>query len=236
MSINNLMINCIESQYTQEYIANVFWRLNIAKVRSITLIPYIKNNIIYNMAYIYIDQWCETETAYNFIKRMKDSSKEVRVIYQDDDWWTVELNTHNNGNIFVGNYTLLFDENYYKNESKDDDSTAPCTELDEPDNVCDDEEWEEFRRQRPIKGLGNDYYSIDEAFEHLSELEHEFTKTNNMEEYVKIEREMQHFGNELSLSDTQNWHQFIGKYNTSANSLREVACSVNELVDSSYNW
>jgi hypothetical protein len=99
MSIKSLMINCVESQYSQEYIANVFWRQNIAKVSTITLIPYLNNSKICRIAYINIAQWCDSEAAYNFIQRLKDSSKEARIVHNDDEWWPVQINTHNNGEI-----------------------------------------------------------------------------------------------------------------------------------------
>jgi hypothetical protein len=128
MTTNNLMINCVESQYTQEYIANVFWRQHIAKVSSITLMPYLKNGEICNIAYINIGQWGESEAAYNFIQRLNNPSKETRIVHHDDEWWPVVINTHNIGDIYVGDYTLVFKSDYFIK----DDETAPCTEDDEP--------------------------------------------------------------------------------------------------------
>jgi hypothetical protein len=126
------MINCVESQYTQKYIANVFWRQHIAKVSSITLIPYLKNGEICSIAYINIDQWCESKVAYNFIQHLKDSSREVRIVHQDDDWWPVQINTHNNGvsgALFA--YTLAFPSSYFvRDESEENnDATVPCPEV-----------------------------------------------------------------------------------------------------------
>jgi len=143
----------VECQYTQEYIANVLWNQDIAKVSSITLIPYLTNDKIYSIAYVNIDQWCETEVAYNFINRLKDASKEVRIVHRDEDWWLVQLNTHNNGDIYVGDYTLSFMTNYFvrnipvENEYKDEE----CKEL-----ICN-------------KCINNDYYyySADKAMSHL---------------------------------------------------------------------
>lgn len=137
MSVKSIMINCVESQYTQEYIANVFWRQHIAKVSSITLIPYLKNSEIYSIAYIYIDEWCDSEAAYNFIQRLKDPSKEARLVHYDDVWWPVEINTHNNGDICVGAYTLAFTSDYFVKALEDvetanctdDDETAPCNDI-----------------------------------------------------------------------------------------------------------
>jgi hypothetical protein len=197
--IKSLMIPCVESQYTQEYIANVFWRQDIAKVSSITLIPYIKNSEIYSVAYINIDEWCATESAYNFIQRLKNPNQEARIVHHDDEWWPIQLNTHNNGNIAVGSYTVSFDASYFV---KSEIPTAPCTD-DESEHICDDEE-------RPIKGLNNDYYTVDEAFEHIwllnKQLDDAWEEIQSQREtpFLKIEDELLHFENELRIHESVN--------------------------------
>jgi len=112
-SIKNLIINCVELQYSHHYIADVFWHKNIAQVSSVTLIPYLKNGKVFNIAYIKIDEWSDREVAYNFIQRLKNHKNEVRFVYNDDNWWPIKINTHNNGDIVVGNYTIQFDEDYF---------------------------------------------------------------------------------------------------------------------------
>ena len=131
MTVKSVMIKCVNMRYTQEYIANVFWRQHIAKVSSIIFIPYLKNDTIYNIAYIAIDEWCDSESAYNFIQRLKEPSKEVRLVHRDDDWWPVEINTHNNGNIYVGAYTQTFTPDYfeYKEDKTDECSEDDATEI-----------------------------------------------------------------------------------------------------------
>lgn len=114
MSIRNLMITSVEGEYNQEYIAKVFWKLRIAKVSSVTLIPYLKNGETYSIAYINVDQWCDSEVSYNFIKRLINPSKENRVIHCDENWWVVKINSHNNGDIQVGSYTVTFDAAYFE--------------------------------------------------------------------------------------------------------------------------
>ena len=110
-SINNLIIYCVELQYSHYYIADVFWYNNIAQVSKVTLIPYLKNGKVFNIAYITIGQWYDQ--AYNFIQRLKNPKNETRFVYNDDNWWPIKINTHNNGNIAVGNYTIEFDEDYF---------------------------------------------------------------------------------------------------------------------------
>jgi len=126
--INSLMIPCVEIQYNQTYIANVLWYQNIAKASSITLIPYIQNSVLCNIAYIEIAEWCDTESAYKLINCLKSPNREARLVYNLDDWWTIELNRHNNGKIKVGSYTVDFDLDYF---NKDEVQTAPCTDDEE---------------------------------------------------------------------------------------------------------
>jgi len=167
MNIKNLMINCVESQYTAEYIANVFWRLNLAKVSSITLIPLLKKGEVFNIAYIYIDNWFDSEVAYNFIYNLKYSIREPRLVHYVDEWWPVQFNTHNEGNINVGIYTTKFDSSYF--------------EKPEPE------------QNRPIQGLNNDYYTIEEAEEYLFYLK----QSNFYYKKEQIAQEIIHFENEL---------------------------------------
>jgi len=126
MTITTVMIPNIEDKYTAEYIANVLWNNNIAKVSKITITPaYLKEGNVYNNAYILIQQWCESEAAYNIIQRLKNPEKEARIVHYDDEWWTIELNTHNNGDINVLHYTTKFNDTYFlKNEELDEDDNC----------------------------------------------------------------------------------------------------------------
>jgi hypothetical protein len=239
MSIKSLMINCVESQYTQEYIANVFWRQNIAKVSTITLIPYLNNSEICSIAYINIDQWCDSEASYNFIQRLKDSSKEARIVHHDDEWWPVQINTHNNGEIYVGFYTLAFPSSYFvRSEPVDDDeSTAPCSEVDE-EEFMDDEEYKNFRETHPIQGLYNDYYTPEEAEAYVHNLKLELTRSYHRklpdEALEEAENELAHLETELRIHEavtnsgnvTRRESKGCAKVYPSDNGgRREVACS-----------
>ena len=196
MSVKSVMISCVNRHYTQGYIANVFWRQHIAQVSAITLIPYLKNGEICNIAYINIDQWCDSEAAYNLIQRLKDPSKEARIVHHDDDWWPVEINTHNNGDIYLGAYTLTFSSSYFVKEVED-DATAPCTEVDDEefDSEVDDEE---FDSKHPILVRGQ-RYTVEEAEAHLSLLKKglpEFkNETANLEAELRIHQALQNSQN-----------------------------------------
>jgi len=134
MSIHSLMINCLDSQYDQEYIANVLWNRGIAHVSSITIVPYLNDNKVCSMVYIDIGEWCATEAAFNFIQSLKESPEGVRIPTNKEDFWIVQINTHNDGGIRVGDYTCIFNPAYFEeeDEEEEDDVTAPCTDEDEP--------------------------------------------------------------------------------------------------------
>ena len=77
MSINRILVTKIRSDYSAELIAKMFWYQGIAKVSTITLTP----DLLYQIADITIASWCDTEAAYEFIKKL---------VYQDKimhgDW------------------------------------------------------------------------------------------------------------------------------------------------------
>jgi hypothetical protein len=111
MSITSLMISNAEGVKNSEYIANAFWSQNIAQVSSIVLLPYLKNNKLYQMAYIEIAGWCDSEVAYNFIRRLKVLEGEARLNHNlNEDWWSVQINTHYDGQPFIDASTVTFSQ------------------------------------------------------------------------------------------------------------------------------
>ena len=114
VKMNYLMIPCVEfpSYVTYEeqphYVANTFLKQNIAKINDITLIPYWRNGVVVYVGFITILEWLDTENSYNFIQKLKNPSKETRMVYDDDDWWVIQLNTGDECNFAVENYTVYF--------------------------------------------------------------------------------------------------------------------------------
>ena len=105
------MISNAEGVKNSEYIANAFWNQNIAQVSSIVLLPYLKNNKLCQMAYIEIASWCDSEVAYNFIRRLKVLEGEARLNHNlNEDWWAVQINTHYNGQPFTDVSTVTFSQ------------------------------------------------------------------------------------------------------------------------------
>ena len=119
MSIQSLMILNAEGVFSAEYIANQFLIQNIAQVSNIIFIPCIKNNTIYQMIYIEILNWCDSEIAYNFISRLKLPEGEARINYNiNDDWWVVQSNTHYNGQIDINKYGITFSQQSFINQNE----------------------------------------------------------------------------------------------------------------------
>lgn len=201
MSINNLIINSVESKYTFEYIANAFWNQRIAKVSKITLIPYLKNNEIYSIAYIMIDEWCDSEMAYNFIQKLKHKFNEARIVYYEEYWWSVKINTHNDGYIYIGPYTMSFQSSYFEKELEHLDKNEENEEEFEEDNISRigfTKEWEEFIRSRPIKDINNILYTLEEAEEQL------WILSNKRNSTFKEVEEIEYLKNELLIHKSLN--------------------------------
>ena len=114
VKMNYLMIPCVEFpvDVTYEdqprYVANTFLKQNIAKINDITLIPYWRNGVVVYVGFITILEWFDTENSYNFIQKLKNPSKETRMVYDDDDWWVIQLNTGDECNFAVENYAVYF--------------------------------------------------------------------------------------------------------------------------------
>jgi hypothetical protein len=122
MFAKRIMIRDLESQYNAEYIANVFWGKCIARVSSITLIPYIIDDKITNTAYVEIDSFCETEEGRNCAKAMTfcDGMMIGHATPNEDNIWVIEPNTHYPGELCVGNFTTKFAADFF--ESKEEKS------------------------------------------------------------------------------------------------------------------
>jgi hypothetical protein len=98
-----LYITDIDYRITPQNIKDVFCNLNIANIKHISLTPYYKqifnDYICYQTAYIVIDEWHDSEDAYDFIQQIKSPYKEARIIYDKIDeasWWKVEEWKENN--------------------------------------------------------------------------------------------------------------------------------------------
>ena len=171
-TIKSLIIPCVEYEYTHEYIANAFWKQSIAKVSSVTLIPYIKGEWVYYIAYINIDCWCDSENAYHFIQKLNDPHKETRLVHHEDYWWSVEQSVNT---FAIRDATVQFEPSYYERfiqeeeeeEGEEEELTSLLTE--DPFTEC-RYDYQEMKIKYPICGLYGDRYTVEDAEEHINAL------------------------------------------------------------------
>jgi hypothetical protein len=83
--VQRICIPCVDNIVDVQFISRTFSKLQIAEV-SKTLIKPGQNKL---SIIIDIKRWYDTEVAYNFIQRLRDESKEARIVYKDEKWWPV---------------------------------------------------------------------------------------------------------------------------------------------------
>jgi hypothetical protein len=62
----------------------------IFRPKKICVFPEFDGKIQFFRAYIEVAEWCDRESAYNLIQRIKNPRLEARFVYNDDDWWAIE--------------------------------------------------------------------------------------------------------------------------------------------------
>ena len=206
-AIQSLIIPCVDYSYTQEYVANAFWKQRIARVSSVTLIPYIKGEWIYYIAYINVDRWCDSENAYNFIRNLNNPSKETRLVHYEDNWWSVEKSVNT---FALKDATVLFEPSYYERFIEDKEEEEEDEEVEEVEDEVEDEdeelvwltddygrpitfkdEYPIVKSEYPIKGLSKQLYTVFEAEGRVN------TLTEVLETKIKDEHEKYLFRAEI---------------------------------------
>ena len=125
MPVLTLMINRVPTTIRASLIAREFWQQDVAKVSSITMIPYMFDVDIFYTAYIKIDTWMDSEKAYDFIRDLQNNDARIKLSVS---LYRVQTNTHNNGNLLLDNYTTQFADSFYEPvEQDDDDVFSPVT-------------------------------------------------------------------------------------------------------------
>ena len=80
--INNLFIPCVEASYPAHDLIDAFYLSGIATVSEVDYEPYMKEDCLYNRAYIEVHEWHDTEAAYDFIKSLLNYDNET--LYRND--------------------------------------------------------------------------------------------------------------------------------------------------------
>jgi hypothetical protein len=88
MSINQLFIYRLPADFSIMEMFDIFYANGIATISEIYYTTYYDNNVLYNNVYITIHNWHDTEAAYNFIQRLRNSH--ANLIYDLHD----ELSCH----------------------------------------------------------------------------------------------------------------------------------------------
>jgi hypothetical protein len=213
MSVESLMIRSIDTQFTAEYIAKIFWNKEIAIVSSVTLIPQILNEKITNIAYINFETYCDTEAAYDFICRIRDDYLIFEHDYENN-CWIIEKNTHNDGNLYIENFTKVFNKNYYQIDKNDDGYLSDSTDhaviypINDDD---DDDKYPEWAIDKPIKGLRGDRYNIEEAYQRLLELKTQCTSPENYSKKMRfnLKFELDQLENEIRIHHAIEDSKFV---------------------------
>ena len=103
-------------------IALLFEYLGLFKTRKICVMPDFKRNQLCYTAYIEVAEWCDREAAYNLIRKIKNPNIEARIIYTDDDWWSVEETIEEDlkftQNAVPNKWTTVFNQQPTKDEEE----------------------------------------------------------------------------------------------------------------------
>jgi hypothetical protein len=65
-------------------------KCGLFKTKAICVFPEFNGKTQFYRAYVEVAEWCDREMAYNMIQRIKNPRVEARLVYNDDDWWSVE--------------------------------------------------------------------------------------------------------------------------------------------------
>jgi hypothetical protein len=114
MSSHIFAIKNLSKNVTPEYIANVFWNQNLARISTIVLGKDVNNEPI---ALVYVSQFGESESAYNLIKRLKTRNT-ARVIHSSDlAWDLIKYYYGLEQELFKTTQIENFSNNYYLKSS-----------------------------------------------------------------------------------------------------------------------
>ncbi len=94
MTTKVLYIPCVPADYSMFNLFELFYDYGIATVSHVSYLSYFdKKNRLMNHVYITVDEWHDTEMAYNFIKKISADYDDAHypLIYSDDNWFPVSL-------------------------------------------------------------------------------------------------------------------------------------------------
>ena len=119
-TINNITIAHVPND--RAVIALMLEYLGLLKCRKICVMPDFQRRQLCYTAYIEVAEWCDRESAYNLIRKIKRPDIEARIVYEDDNWWTVEETVKSDLCFTQGlgyeRWTTVFEEKTCESSSK----------------------------------------------------------------------------------------------------------------------
>jgi len=88
--ITSIYLPLVEKNINEEYIRSAFDKAGIANIDAVAF----ERNGLYNRVYLNINYWHDTESAYYFIKKLKNPTIETRFVHDNENelWWAVHIN------------------------------------------------------------------------------------------------------------------------------------------------
>lgn len=108
-AINAIKINIDTSSYDADFIKDLLYYNNIAKAYKVILKD--------NTAYVIIDSWCDSETAYQLIQSLNKNSPNSKIVYNEHYWFvkktTLDIVSEIIFNV-LEDYIFEYDENDFQ--------------------------------------------------------------------------------------------------------------------------
>jgi hypothetical protein len=95
MSVNQLFIYALPAEFSVIEMFDIFYADGIATISEIYYTTYYHNGYLFNDLYITIHNWHDTEVAYNFIRKLRNSHANLIYDIHDDLFCYVYILKHN---------------------------------------------------------------------------------------------------------------------------------------------
>ena len=108
-SSKNLLVKYVRNHYSADYIADAFYKANIAVVSKITVVEDIITKG-FNLAYVQIDMWICSDIGCKILSELLSLSSGFVFNHNgiESDKWSVILNNHNDGSFYIQGLTRTF--------------------------------------------------------------------------------------------------------------------------------
>ena len=178
--INNITIAHVPND--RAVIALLLEYLGLLKCKKMCVMPDFQRNQLCYSAYIEVAEWCDREAAYNLIRKIKRPDVEARIIYEDDNWWTVEETAQKDLCFTQGTgyerWTTVFEEKTLDLEASSKQVSFNAEELEESIAIEDID----HRLQRKNPNLDFNEFCINFGLHYGFDFEAEFKEWSKTQE------------------------------------------------------